>query len=154
MAALISLADGGLLLRGPSVTVVVEGRSRSLPAGLTVEEALRRLRVPAMAGDLLAVDHSMLRKGAYPPEVLVNGQPAPATQRLDHGDRFTVPGRTRMEPVARVTRLLAASRPGNPIRSLATGPAQAVLDRGKLSGKVMPVASTPRLAPAGRCQWR
>jgi peptidoglycan/xylan/chitin deacetylase (PgdA/CDA1 family) len=48
-----------------------------------------------------------------------------------------------MEPVARVTRLLAASQPGNPIRSLTTGPAQAILDRGKLSGRVVPVAFRP-----------
>jgi peptidoglycan/xylan/chitin deacetylase (PgdA/CDA1 family) len=151
IAALIALADGGLLLRGSSVTVTIEGRSRSLPAGLTVEEALRRLRVPAMAGDLLAVDHSVLRKGAFPPEVLVNGQPAPATQRLDRGHRLTVArGRTRMEPVARVTRLLAASQPGNPIRSLATGPAQAILDRGKLSGRVVPVAFRPAAGATGR----
>jgi hypothetical protein len=27
-----------------------------------------------MAGDLLAVDHSVLRKGAYLPTVLINGQ--------------------------------------------------------------------------------
>jgi hypothetical protein len=32
-ATLIALADGGLLLRGFSVTVMVEGRPRSLPAG-------------------------------------------------------------------------------------------------------------------------
>jgi len=49
------------------VTVMVEGRSRSLPAGLTIAQVLERLELPAMAGDLLAVDHSMLRKGAYPP---------------------------------------------------------------------------------------
>jgi sulfur carrier protein ThiS len=49
------------------VTVLVEGRSRSLPAGLTVAQALERLAPPAMAGNLLAVDHSVLRKGAYPP---------------------------------------------------------------------------------------
>jgi hypothetical protein len=42
-ATLIALADAGLLLRGASVTVMVEGRSRSLPAGLTVEQALGRL---------------------------------------------------------------------------------------------------------------
>jgi sulfur carrier protein ThiS len=133
----------GLLLRGSSVTVVVEGRSRPLPAGLTVEQALGRLELPA-AGDLLAVDHSVLRKGAYPPRVLVNGQPAPATRRLHRGDRVTVArGRTRIEPVVRVIRQLAASRPGNPMRSLATGPAQAVLDRGRLSGRVVPVAFHP-----------
>jgi peptidoglycan/xylan/chitin deacetylase (PgdA/CDA1 family) len=131
------------------VTVVVEGRSRSLPAGLTVAQALGRLGLPA-AGDLLAVDHSVLRKGAYPSRVLVNGQPASATQRLHRGDRITVArGRTRIEPVARVTQLLAASRPGNPMRWLPTGPAQAVLDRGKLSGRVVPVAFYPAPGAGG-----
>jgi peptidoglycan/xylan/chitin deacetylase (PgdA/CDA1 family)/sulfur carrier protein ThiS len=122
---------------------MVEGRPRSLPAGLTVEQALGRLELPA-AGDLLAVDHSVLRKGAYPPRVLVNGQPAPATRRLHPGDRVTVArGRDRIEPAVRVIRQLAASRPGNPMRSLVTGPAQAVLDRGRLSGRVVPVAFHP-----------
>ena len=148
-ATLIAVADGGLLLRGAWVTVVVEGRSRSLPAGLTVAQALGRRELPA-AGDLLAVDHSVLRKGAYPSRMLVNGQPAPPTRRLQRGDRVTVArGRTRIEPVTRVTQLLAASRPGNPLRSLPTGPAQAVLDRGKLSGRVVPVAYHPAAGAAG-----
>jgi peptidoglycan/xylan/chitin deacetylase (PgdA/CDA1 family) len=147
---LIAVADGGLLLRGAPVTVVVEGRSRSLPAGLTVEQALGRLALPAMAGDLLAVDHSVLRKGAYPPRVLVNGQPASTTRRLGRGDRVTVArGHSRMEPVAGVTRQLAASRPGNPIRSLPTGPAQAILDRGQLSGRMVPVAFHPAGGSSG-----
>ena len=149
IAALIAVADGGLLLRGVSVTVTVEGRSRSLPAGLTVEQALERLGRPA-AGDLLAVDHSVLRKRAYPPTVLINGQPAPATRRLDRGDRVTVVrGRTRIEPVTQVTQLLTAIQPGNPIRSLPTGPARAVLERGKLSGRVMPVAFRPAAGAGG-----
>ncbi len=121
-ATLIAVADGGLLLRGAPVAVIVEGRSRSLPAGLTVEQALGRLGLPAMAGDLLAVDHSVLRKGAYPPQVMVNGRPAPATRRLGRVDRVTVAcGRSRIEPVAGVIQQLAARRPGNPIRWLATG---------------------------------
>jgi peptidoglycan/xylan/chitin deacetylase (PgdA/CDA1 family) len=131
------------------VTVVVEGRSRSLPAGLTVGQALRRLELPA-AGDLLAVDHSVLRKRAYPPTVLVNGQPTPAIRRLRRGDRVTVVrGRTRIEPVTRVTQLLTAVQPGNPIRSLPTGPARAVWERGKLSGRVMPVAFHPAAGAGG-----
>jgi sulfur carrier protein ThiS len=93
-AMLIAVADGGLLLRGSSVTVVVEGRSSSLPAGLTVKQALGRLELPA-AGNLLAVDHSVLRKDAYPPRALVNGQPAAPTRHLQRGDRVTVArGRT------------------------------------------------------------
>jgi peptidoglycan/xylan/chitin deacetylase (PgdA/CDA1 family)/sulfur carrier protein ThiS len=148
-ATLIAVADGGLLLRGSSVTVVIEGRSRSLPAGLTVAQALGRLELPA-DGDLLAVDHSVLRKGAYPSRMLVNEQPAPPTRRLQRGDRVTVArGRTRTEPVTRVTQMLAASRPGNPLRSLPTGPVQAVLDRGKLSGRVVPVAYHPAAGAAG-----
>ena len=132
------------------MTVVVEGRSRSLPAGLSVEQALRRLGLPTMAGNLLAVDHSVLRTGAYPPRVLINGQPAPVTRRLERGNRVTVaPGRDRMEPVVRVTQRLPSSRPGNPMRSLATGPAEAILDRGRLSGRVVPVAFHPA-AGAGR----
>ena len=71
-AVLIALADGGLLLRGSSATVTVEGRSTPVPTGLTVGQALGRLGL-SVAGDLLAVDHSVLRKGAYPPRVLVNG---------------------------------------------------------------------------------
>jgi peptidoglycan/xylan/chitin deacetylase (PgdA/CDA1 family) len=143
-AALIAVADGGLLLRGSVIRVTVEGRSVPVPADVTVEQALRRVGLPGMAGDLLAVDHSVLRKGAYPPRVLVNGQPAPATRRLHRGDRVTVArGRTRMEPVVQVIQQLAASRPGNPIRSLSTGPAQAVLERGRLSGRLVPVAFRP-----------
>jgi Polysaccharide deacetylase len=129
---------------------MVEGRSRSLPAGLTVKQALRRLALPAMAGDLLAVDHSVLRKGVYPPRVLINGQPASATRRLGRGDRVTVArGHSRIEPVARVTQQLAASQPDHPIRSLPTGPAQAILDRGQLSGRMVPVAFHPAAGTAG-----
>jgi peptidoglycan-N-acetylglucosamine deacetylase len=148
-ATLIALADGGLLLHDSSVTVMVEGRSRSLPAGLTVEQALERLGSQA-AGDLLAVDHSVLRKNAYPPTVLVNGHPAAATRHLHRGDRVTVArGRTRIEPVTRITQQLAASRPNNPMRSLRTGPAQAVLDRGQLSGRLVPVAFHPAAGSPG-----
>jgi peptidoglycan/xylan/chitin deacetylase (PgdA/CDA1 family) len=48
-----------------------------------------------------------------------------------------------------VTQLLTASRPGNPIRSLATGPAEAILERGRLSGRVMPVAFRPAAGAGG-----
>jgi len=148
-ATLIALADGGLRLRGASVTMMLEGRTRSLPAGLTVAQALEHIGRPA-AGDLLAVDHSVLHKGAYPPTVLVNGQPVPGTRRLQRGDRVTiVPGRSRIEPVTRVSQQLAANRPGNPMRSLSTGPAQAVLDRGQQSGRMMPVAFHPAAGTAG-----
>jgi sulfur carrier protein ThiS len=134
--------------------VTVEGRSTPVPTGLTVGQALGRLGLP-VAGDLLAVDHSVLRKSAYPPRVLVNGQPASATRRLGRGDRVAVsPGQNRMEPVARVAQQLPASQPGNPIRSLPTGPAQAVLDRGELSGRSVDPADWHPGVTADQLVWR
>jgi hypothetical protein len=138
------LVDGWLLLERSRILVAVEGRSASVPAGLTVQQALRRLAVPPPAGDLLAVDHTVLRRGAYPPRVLVNGQPAAGIRRLRRGDRVTVQAsRDRLEPVVRVLQQLPASRPGSPVRWLSTGPAQAVLHRGSLSGRVVPVGFHP-----------
>ena len=144
------MADARLLLVGSSITVTVQGRSAPVPAGQTLEQALRRLGMQPAAGDLLAVDHAVLHKARYPPVVLVNGQPASGVRRLHRGDRVTVsPGRNRMEPVTRVTQLLPASQPGNPMRSLATDPARAVLDRGRLSGRVVPVVFRPTTGAAG-----
>jgi hypothetical protein len=129
-AAGIALVDGRLLLERSRILVAVEGRSLPVPAGLTVQQALLRLAVPPPAGALLAVDHTVLRRGAYPPRVLVNGQPAAAIRRLRRGDRVTVEaGRDRLEPVVRGLQQLPARRPGNPVRWLSTGPAQAVLHR-------------------------
>lgn len=141
MVAVVAVADGMLLLRGSVIRVAVEGRSLPVPAGLTVAQGLRRLEVQPAAGDLLAVDHTVLRNDAYPPTVLVNGRPAASERRLHGGDRVTVePGRDRIEPATRIVRKLPADRPGNPVRWLATGPAKAVLVRGRLSGRVAPVA--------------
>jgi peptidoglycan-N-acetylglucosamine deacetylase len=143
-AAGLVLVDGRLLLDRSRILVAVEGRSLPVPAGLTVQQALRHPGMPATSGNLLAVDHTVLRSGAYPPRVLVNGQPAAGTRRLRRGDRVTVEaGRDRLEPVVRVLQQLPASRPGNPVRWLSTGPAQAVLDRGSLSGRVVPVGFRP-----------
>jgi peptidoglycan/xylan/chitin deacetylase (PgdA/CDA1 family) len=138
------LVDGRLLIERSRILVAVEGHSLPVPAGLTVQQALRRLAVPPSAGDLLAVDHTVLCRGAYPPRVLVNGQPAAGIRRLRRGDRVTVEAdRDRMEPVFRGLQQLPARRPGNPVRWLSTGPAQAVLNRGSLSGRVVPVGFHP-----------
>jgi hypothetical protein len=144
-AGLPWLVDGRLLLERSRILLAVEGRSLPVPAGLTVQQALRRLAVPPSAGDLLAVDHTVLRSGVYPPRVLVNGQPAAGIRRLRRGDRLTVePGRDRIGPVVRGLQQLPARRPGsNPVRWLSTGSAQAVLNRGSLSGRVVPVGFHP-----------
>jgi hypothetical protein len=68
--------------------------------------------VQPAAGDLLAVDHTVLRNGVHPPRVLVNGRAASAERRPHGGDRVTVePGRDRLKPVTRMVRQLPAGRP-------------------------------------------
>jgi peptidoglycan-N-acetylglucosamine deacetylase len=140
-AATVAMAHGGLLPEGPWIAVAVDGREVSVPVGTTVDQALRRLGAHLAAGDLLAADHTVLRAGAYPPRVLVDGRPTTWDRRLHARDRVTVEGgRDRLEPVVREVRHLRATVPGNPVRSLATGPVEEVLVRGRLSGRVAPVA--------------
>ncbi len=138
---LVAMAQGGPLPAGSWIPVAVGGRTVSVPAVSTVEQVLRRLGVHLTAGDLLAADHTVLRAGAYPPKVLVNGRPATWHRRLHAGDQVTIQGgRDRLEPTVRLVRQLPATMPGNPVRSLATGPVQEILVRGSLSGRVAPTA--------------
>jgi peptidoglycan-N-acetylglucosamine deacetylase len=120
-----------------------------VPAVSTVEQVLRRLGVHLTVGDLPAADHTMLRAGAYPPKVLVNGRPATWHRRLHPGDQVIIQGgRDRLEPVVRMVRQLPATVPGNPVRSLATGPVREILVRGRLSGRVAPTAFRAAGTPA------
>ncbi|HZD67803.1 MAG TPA: polysaccharide deacetylase family protein [Actinomycetes bacterium] len=146
---LVAMARGGPLPAGSSIPVVVDGRVLSVPALSTVNQVLRRIGVHLTVGDLLAADHTVLRGGVYPSRVLVNGRPAAWERRLHPGDQVTVQGgRDRLEPVVHLVRQLPATVPGNPVRSLATGPAQGVLVRGRLSGRVAPVAFRAAGTPA------
>lgn len=149
LTAAIVVMDGRLLPESPWAAVAVEGRSVAVPAGLTAQQALGRLGLRSAAGDLLAVDRTVLRRGAYPPRVRVNGEPAAWTRRLRGGDHVTVQhGSDRREPLVRIVKRFPPGKPGNPVRSLATGPVRLVLERGRLSGRVVPLgfrsaASTP-----------
>jgi hypothetical protein len=154
--AVIVLADGWLLLERSTIPVAVEGRSASVPAGLTVQQALRRLAVPPLAGDLLAVDHTVLRSGAYPPRVLVNGQPALGTRRLRRGDRVTVQaGRDRLEPVVRTLQQLARSVLATQYgRWPAARPRRSWTAAGCRAGSYGWPFARPVRAPRHRCRWR
>jgi hypothetical protein len=83
----LALVDGRLLLERSRILVAVEGRSASVPAGLTVEQALQRLAVPPLAGDLLAVDPQANQLA--PAQPAVGGdqhqRPIPAADGVGHG---------------------------------------------------------------------
>jgi peptidoglycan-N-acetylglucosamine deacetylase len=138
LTAAIVAMDGRLLPGDPLAAVAVEGHSVALSPGLTVEETLERLGMRSATGDLLTVDLTVLRRGAVPPRVQVNGEPAAWTRRLRGGDRVTVRrGSDLREPVVHIVKRFPPEKPGNPMRSLVTGPVRLVLERGRLSGRVV-----------------
>jgi peptidoglycan-N-acetylglucosamine deacetylase len=148
VVALLAVADGRLLLPSAEIAVTIQGQAASLAAGSTVQEALRRRGMRPGAGDLLAVDRTVLKPRVYPARVMVNGEPARLGDRLHGGDRVTVEaGRDRVEPAVRTVRQVPAVVPGNPVRALAVGPVEQVLARGKLSGRVATVAFRPAAGP-------
>src|SRR5919197_4167868 len=129
----------------PPIAVTVLGQRRLLPAGTTLAECAARLRLRPPAGNLLAVDRSVLRPAVYPGRLLLDGRRAAAATRLRRGDRVSLlPGRDRVEPL-RHTPLppVAAGEPRNPQGTLATGPGRETLTSGAISGRLAGAVFVP-----------
>jgi peptidoglycan/xylan/chitin deacetylase (PgdA/CDA1 family) len=119
---------------GPRIRLSVLGRSRWLPLGATLDDAVRDFRLRPPAGSLLAIDGSELRRGAYPGHVLLDGHAVPHSTTLEAGARITLrPGRSRAEPVRRQVLEFAPSGPHDPQFSLTTGAGRQALISGALS---------------------
>ncbi len=134
------LAAGGAaafaLTRDTSVSILVDGSEERVPEGSTLGEALDGLGLDPPAGDMLSVTGAVLRRGAYPARVLVNGMPASPATELVSGDRLgVVAGRTRTEPTRRVVLPVAGGLPANPQYTLARYPAKEV-EKGRISGEL------------------
>jgi peptidoglycan-N-acetylglucosamine deacetylase len=129
----------------PPIAVTVLGQRRLLPAGTTLAECAARLRLRPPAGNLLAVDRSVLRPAAYPGRLLLDGHRAPAATRLRRGDRVTLlPGRDRVEPLRRTPLPpVEAGEPRNPQGTLATGPGRETLTSGAISGRLAGAVFVP-----------
>jgi peptidoglycan/xylan/chitin deacetylase (PgdA/CDA1 family) len=149
LAALVALAAVGAaagykLLHEETIAVVVGGVEDEVPAGSTAAEAAERLGIRPAAGDLLDVQGAVIRTGAFPGRLLVNGRAAPPAAELDDGDRVgSVDGRDRKEPATRYFVRVADGIPAAPQFTLARTPGRQELERGKISGKVALVAFHP-----------
>lgn len=136
-------AGAFLLTRDASIPIVVDGAEQRVPEGATLAEAAAELGLRPPAGNLQSVLGETLRVGAYPGRVLVNGRRAVPSRALVPGDRLeVVPGRTRREPVDRVTVPVDGGVPANPQYTLAGYPAMKV-DRGRVSGELDLASATP-----------
>ena len=126
------------------ITVEVEGVERQVVAGTTLSQATRELGLQPRAGDLLGVQGDVLRAAAYPGRVLLDGTKAPPGTRLASGDFLqVVDGNDRREPSTLSYVRVRAGMPANPQFTLARTPGEQELERGNISGKVVPLGFHP-----------
>ena len=136
------------LLRQDSITIQVEGVSRDVAAGSTLGRTAADLGLQPRAGDLLDVQGGVLRAGAYPGRILLDGLTAPPGTKLASGDSLrTLDGRDQHEPTAIFGVSIPAGMPANPQFTLSRTPGEQQLERGTLSGKIVPVGFRPTGPP-------
>ncbi len=101
VVGLAALALGAGWTAARPATVTVDGRSMRVPAGSTVASLQDEGVYEAPAGDLIAVDGSVLATGSgQPPRVLRNGRPALLSQRVYGGDSLaSLKGLDRRESI-------------------------------------------------------
>jgi peptidoglycan/xylan/chitin deacetylase (PgdA/CDA1 family) len=127
-------SQGVAAAAGPKIQLDVAGRPRWVPLGWTLADAIHHFRLRAPAGNLMAADGSVLRRGAYPGQILVNGEAAPHGTVLAAGVTITVhPGPNRVEPLDRLELRFGPTEPHDPQFSLATGAGLQKLTSGAIS---------------------
>jgi len=132
----------------PRIRLDVAGRPRWVPFGWSLADAARDLRLRPPAGDLLAVDGSVLRHAAFPGQVLLDGEAAPQGTLLEAGASITLrAGQSRVEPLARLVLQFGPSGPHDPQFSLETGPGREVLTSGAISRRGVTTAFAPSAPP-------
>jgi peptidoglycan/xylan/chitin deacetylase (PgdA/CDA1 family) len=147
-AAAITAAAAALTLTGcghsKSVSVMVDGRQKHVRVSTTLGELAARFQVRPAAGNLLDVQGNVLRRGAFPGSLLLNGRRASPATRLRNGDRVAGRrGRDRREPLRRELLPVRAGAPGNPQFLLARTPGVEVIVRGAISHELVSARFRP-----------
>jgi peptidoglycan-N-acetylglucosamine deacetylase len=142
LVALVGAAGGvafALVGREETIDLTVRGTAETVGEGTTLAEAKETFELEPVAGDLVDVQGSILRRAFYPGRILLNGHVAPLSTQLRSGDsvRF-VDGRNRREPSTLSYVRIPAGMPGDPQFTLARTPGTQELERGRISGKIVP----------------
>jgi peptidoglycan/xylan/chitin deacetylase (PgdA/CDA1 family) len=147
--ALLLLVAGGLVAyvrvwRADSITIRVHGVEEKVGDGTTLSEAAARFDVVPEGGDLLDVQGDVLRAGVYPGRILLDGRAVSPSTKLVAGDSVSArDGRDRREPSSISYVRIPAGMPANPQFTLARTPGEQELQRGRISGKVVPLGFHP-----------
>lgn len=143
---LLALAGAGVAAayivfwRQETIAIRVRAVDEVVPRGTTLAEAADRFGLHPDAGDLLDVRGDVFRADRYPGRVLVNGRRARSTTELEQGDVLrVVDGRDRREPRSLFSVPFPGGLPSDPEFTLALTPGAQELERGRMSGKVIPL---------------
>ena len=145
MLAVTAAGCGG---RHARVSVTIGGRVEQVPSGTTLAQAAAAYRLQPRTGDLLDVNGSVLRAGAFPGVVLPDGQRASLRTRLHGGEEISlVAGRDRKERLKREVLPVPRGMPSNPQFVLSRTPGVEVIVRGAVSHELVSARFRPE---AGR----
>jgi peptidoglycan/xylan/chitin deacetylase (PgdA/CDA1 family) len=134
----------------PRIRLEVDGRLRWVPLGWTLADAIHRFGLHAPAGNLTAVDGAVLRHGAFPGQVLLNGEAAPQGALLEAGATISLhPGPNRAEPLDHLVLDFGPDEVHDPQFSLETGPGRETITAGAISHRGVSSVFEPA-APVSR----
>jgi peptidoglycan/xylan/chitin deacetylase (PgdA/CDA1 family) len=116
------------------IPIVVRGSVEHVSESTTLGRAADIFHLRPRSGDLLDVQGKVLRAGAFPGRLLINGRRKAESTRLRGGDEIRlVGGRDRKEPLHRRFSPVRGGMPGNPQGSLARTPGVEVIVEGAIS---------------------
>jgi peptidoglycan-N-acetylglucosamine deacetylase len=128
----------------PTIPVQVAGRTVTVARGTTLAEAASRFGLEPRAGDLRDVDGHVLRAGAFPGRLLLNGRPARGGAVVKPRDRIGLrDGTSRTEPLRREVVRAALRRPTSPQFTVDLIPGRSVVTRGALSHRLVSTQFVP-----------
>ena len=116
----IGVGVGWLAFKGAgrpaaTMTVTVSGRAVQVGEETTLAALAARLGLRPRSGDLLDVRGKVLRRGAFPGGLDLDGHPSTGRTRLHAGDRVSVvEGRDRTEALVRRVLRVPGGVPSNP----------------------------------------
>jgi peptidoglycan/xylan/chitin deacetylase (PgdA/CDA1 family) len=120
------------------ISIVVSGRVEQVADGTTLGRAAEIFHLRARSGNLVDVQGTVLRSGAFPGRVLIDGRQAAHNTRLRVGDAIRlVAGRDHTEPLHRRLLPVRNGIPGNPQISLTRTPGMEVIVEGAISHKLV-----------------
>jgi peptidoglycan/xylan/chitin deacetylase (PgdA/CDA1 family) len=138
MALSIPLAIGTHLRDlAPPIGVRVNAQVHYLPVSTTLADVVTRFHLSPSSGDLKDISGQVLRAGAFPGRILLNGHGIVGNPGLLDGDTVEAQdGRDRTERTVQEVVRIPSGQVGNPQFFLGTQPGDQVITRGELSGKI------------------